>query len=526
MQILAWLALYGGLGYSIALSLDLGTLLKFGLPALFLVGNMIVTPLLSSRAYRIDWNPEDPPLGDDVRQFLLELFQMHGKAPPAELAALLGPDRGLPIALGLVRQDAPQLLIARAPTGGAGIVVSDGFRRLLSPAEQKAALAHEVYYLLKVERATCTNGLMMLPSVLFMAYRFVDPDPGGNFFQRNIAQLLYAAYRASLALAAWTMRDRVFKADRFAVEMTGEPGALASAILRLTYGLARKGGEGLPDAGSPLDVADPAQGQHLAQDADALGDTSPEGLARALRWERSNLAARLFELFSHHPLPSRRLDELAVAAQGRGHDFPLETGAPRGGLRWLGLFAEVYGRAAPWLGGYLGYYYATEYGWPSDMPFWVVFGVFAGTVSAVVLWYKPLARYHPDTARGLLENLDVSDSFPVKAHLTGRIVGREKAGYAFGADLRFRDYTGAITLKYKQPVPLLDTAFAYFEADALHAEQVEVDGWFRRNPEPFLEVRRIRVLGTGRTFGCYFWIWYLLGLCAMGWFTHWVYANF
>lgn len=526
MQFLTWLLVYGGLGYSIAWSFDLGTVLKFGLPALFLLGNMVVTPLLSSRAYRIDWNPEDPPLGDDVRQFLLELFQMHGKAPPSELAALLGPQQGMPIALGLVHQDAPQLMIARAPSGGAGIVVSDGFRRLLSPGEQKAALAHEVYYLLKVERSSFTNGLMMLPSVLFMAYRFVDPDPGGNFLQRNIAQLLYGAYRASLAVAAWTMRDRVFKADRFAVEMTGQPGALASAILRLTYGLARKGGEGLVDPGSPLDLADPVQGQHLAQDADALGDNSPEGLARALSWERSNLAARLFELFSHHPLPSRRLDKLAEAARARGHEFPLETGGPRAGYRWMGLMAEIFGRIAPWLGGYLGYWYATEHGWPSDMPFWTVFGVFLGATLAVTLWYKPWSGYRPRTARGLLEDLDVSDSFPAKAHLQGRIVGREKAGYAFGADLRFQDDTGTMILKYKQPVPLLDTAFAYFEADDLHAEQVEVDGWFRRNPEPFLEVRRIRVVSTGRTFGCYFWTWYLIALGALGWLVRWVYLHF
>lgn len=520
MQLLHLIALHGALGYSLAWAFDLGTFFKFGIPLILLAGNMLVQPLMANRSHRIDWNPDQPPLGDDVRQFLVELFQMHGKAPPADLAALLGRDQQLPIALGLVKQDAPQLQLARAPTGGAGLVVSEGFSRVLTPAQQKAALAHEVYYLLKPESSGLTKGLMTLPTLLFTAYRFIDPDPGGNFFQRYIGQILYGAYRLSLAGAAWSVRSRVYLADRFAFEMTGDAEALATAILRLTYGLAEAGQA--DEMGSPLDIADPSQAAALH---DAAPDASVAGLARALRWERVNLAARLFELFSHHPLPSRRLDELAGMAASQGREWPYHPDPDRGGYRVAGLVAEVLGRAAPWLGAYAGYRYCLAYDWPSNAVFFGLLGFTAGYAAAAAIWYRPLSRYRPTTARALLDDVDVSDSYPLSARLEGRIVGRDKAGYAFGADLRFRDESGAVTLRYKQPVPLLDSAFAYFEADALHGKEVRVDGWFRRAPEPVLEVRRIRVLETGRTYGCYRWLWHWAALGALGWLTRWVWRN-
>lgn len=529
MQLLALIALDSLLGFSIAWAFDLGFFLKFGLPLLFLLGNLVLAPLLMDRAFRIEWNPGEPPLDEEVCHFLLDIFQAHGKAVPADLAELLGSRASLPVALGVVQEEAPHLMLAKAPNGGAGLVVSTGFRQLLTHEEQKAALAHEVYYLLRQERTFLSNALMLLPTLLFTAYRFVEPDPGGNWFQRYAAQLLYALYRLSVAASAWSLRDRVYKADDFAVEMTGNPNALASAILVLSYGLAHRdpgesgGGRGVS---APYDLADADQGRRMAVEAEGVGDFTPEGLVRALRWEQRNLAARFFELFSHHPLPSRRLRSLEKHASDRGHEFtfPLEQGG--GAPRVVGLLAELISRAAPWAGAYLGYHYCLAYDWPSNVPFFVVLGFTLGIVLASVMWYRPFSRYRPCTTRDLMTDLDVSDSHPISARLEGRIAGRHKPGYAFGADLVFEDEKGTLQLVYKQPVPILDSVFAYYAADELRGRPARVEGWFRRNPEPFLEIRRLTMLDDGRVFGCYrfLWQWMLVGLFA--WLTAWVYRSF
>ncbi len=524
MQLFTLLAIHSILGYSIAVSLDLGTLFKFGIPALLMLGNMLVAPLVSKSAYRIDWNPSEPPLGEDVQSFVLEIFQMHGKAPPEDLASLIGKAGSLPVALGVVHQDAPQVQITRAPNGSAGLVISTGFRNL-TPMQQKAALAHELFYLLESKKSFLTNALMMMPTVLFTAYRFVNSNPNGNFFQKYAAQLLYGGYRASLALTAWSLRSRVLKADAFASEMTDDPGALAEAILEISLGLSR-----LPEAteplSSPMDVADIDQARTMAEEAEDLGDTSPQGLIRALTWERSNLAAYLFEFFSHHPLPSRRIDALAKKCIATGRDFPFQIERDPGGLRVMGLVAEVIARAAPWVGGLLGYLYGKHIGWPSDIPYLIGTGLTVGLAVSGILWYRPFSFYRNSTTRELLEDLEVSDAHPIAARIEGRIVGRQQAGYAFGADLKFKDKTGGLTLQYKQPVPLLDSAFAYYEADLLHGRPVKVEGWFRRNPEPYLEVRRITLQDDGRVFGCYRFLWQWAMVLGAAWISHWLYLNF
>jgi heat shock protein HtpX len=528
MQLLLLVTVHSLLGYTIAWSLDLGTFLRFGLPLLFLVGNMVLAPLLMEKAFRINWAPPESPLANEVCQFLLEIFQMHGKAPPGEFAGLLGVQASLPIPIGLVDEEAPHIMLAKAPGGGAGLVISSGFARILNQEEQKAALAHEVYYLLKTERTLFTNAVMLLPTVLFSAYRFVTPDPEGNWVQRNIAQVLYSAYRLSVAVSAWTVRSRVLKADAFSVEMTGNPNALASAILVLSYGLAHRGQDlgGMQQASSPYEFADMERSRQLAQEAAANGDFTPEGLVKALRWERCNMAARFFELFSNHPLPSRRLVMLEKKAQERGHEFtfPLEQGPM--GMRLLGLSLELLTRAAPWLGAYLGYLYCGAYDWPSNIPYFLVFGFTLGLVLSAVLWYRPFHAYRNTTTRELMLDLDVSDSNPRCAQIEGRIAGRHRPGYAFGADLLFEDELGSLMLQYRQPVPMLDSVFAFFAADDLKGKRVQIEGWFRRNPEPFLEIRRLTVLEDGRVFGCYKFLWQWMLIAFFSGLTYWIGGNF
>lgn len=529
MQLFSLITLHGLLGYGLAWALDLGTLLRFGLPLLLIAGNMVLAPLLNNHAFRIDWSPSEPPLDNEVCQFLLEIFQMHGKAPPGEFTGLLGTQASLPVAIGVVDEEAPHVTLAKAPNGGAGIVVSHGFCQALGREEQKAALCHEVYYLLKSERTFFTNALMLLPTVLFSAYRFVTPDPEGNWIQRNIAQVLYGAYRLSVALSAWTVRDRVLRADAFAVEMTGNPNSLASAILVLTYGLGQRTQAHsplAPVAGSPYEMADAERSRQLYQEVRSQGDTSPESLVQALRWERANLAARFFELFSQHPLPSRRLASLQELSAERGHEFSFPLDEVPAGSRFLGLVAEVLTRAAPWLGGYLGYLYCHAYDWPPNVPYFVVLGFTLGIVAASVVWYRPFHAYRPCTTRELMLDLDVSDSMPVSASLEGRILGRHRPGYAFGADLLFEDEQGNLMLQYRQPVPVLDSVFAYFAADELKGKRVRVEGWFRRNPEPFLELRRLTVLEDGQVFGCYKFLWQWLLVGGFAWLTHWIGQNF
>ncbi len=518
-------SLHTALGYSVAWALDLPTLLRIGLPIGFMALNVILAPYILERAYRIDWNPEEPPLDEDVLKFVIEILQMHASGPPVEIAMLVGAQKALGsrIPVGLVREAAPAIMVVRSPTGGPGLVVSTGFRETLGIDAQKAAVAHEMHYLLGTERPI-SNALLALPTMLLTAYRMVGPDPGGGFLARNAASLLYGAYRVATALSAWQFRSRVYAADAFAVEMTGDPNAMADAIMGLNFGIARAAAAGVgAEAGSaswsPLNLADGERAAALGAEARGLGDFSPEGMVEALRWEDHNLASRFFELFSFHPLPSRRLHALDESAGRLGREFVYPLDREPGRFKVLGLVLEVLTRAAPWVLAYAGWIYCTEYDWPPNLPLYAVGGFTLGVAFASACWYLPWSRFHPVTTREALRDTRITESLPKAITVTGKMAGRQKPGYAFGSDLMIEDGKGMLTVQYRQPIPLLDTLFAYLAADKLNGRPARVDGWLRRNPSPYIEARRIVMQDDGSAYGCYRWLlsWLGLAACVLVW---------
>lgn len=518
---LTLVALHGALGYSICLAFDLPTLLRVGLPLLLLGANILLAPYMMERAYRIDWNPDEPPLDEEVTGFLLEIFQMHQKAPPAEFSVLMGSRASLPIPLGSVKDDAPAIMLVRSPLGVPGLVVSSGFKKVLSTEAQKAAVAHEAYFLVAAGEHRASNALMALPSILLTLYRMIDSNPrkDGNILGGWLAPMLMSAYRASAALTAWTHRKRIYAADAFAVEMTGNPDAMADAVMIMSFGLAQTAGRpeeyGSP-AWSPLNLADAERAAELGAEAIALGDFSPEGLARALHWETHNLAARFFEIFSFHPIPSRRLRELQGAATRMGRDFryPLESDH---GYRVFGLLTELLTRSAPWVGAIGGGLYCHYYDWPPNLALYLVGGFLGGLVLSAGLWYPPFSRFRPGTSRDLLLDIDVSESHPVPVQLEGLIVGRDRPGYAFGSEIVIEDGHGQMTVQYRQPLPFIDSAFAYLVVDQLRGRPARIEGWFRRNPSPYVEARRIKMLDDGTTYRCFRWILQWGFIALMGW---------
>lgn len=507
---------YSGLSFGVLSAFGSPEMLRYGIPLLLLLLNAALAPVLMKNADRVEWNPEDHPLSEDLCGFIFTVLQAHHPMPGAEASLLLGAKKTLPLALGLVREDAPAIMIQRSPEGRPGLVVSTGFCAQLDEEAQKAAVAHELYFLVKHERSAFSTALMALPSVLFTAYQVVGRSGSGKGGQ-VLGGLLYAAYRGSTVLTAWHQRKRIFSADAFAVSMTGSPQALADAILTMSFGLARAARD--PDARtspafSPFNLADPEQSVELAAEAEALGGPSRDNTIRALRWERANLASRVHEWFSFHPLPSRRLDRLVAEGRKLGHDLSYGEDEPLATTGYAACVAEVLSRWGSWIGAFAGWTLGGVYDFPPNQPLWAVCGLALGVLVQGVLWYWPLAPFHPSSTGEALEHLEVSEAWPLKVAIDGRIGGRERPGYAFDSDLVLQDGQGQVVLRYKQPVPLLDTAFAYFAADELTGRPARVEGWFRRGPFPYIEVRRLVLLDDGRVYGCYRWTLQWLGFAA------------
>ena len=105
-----------------------------------------------------------------------------------------------------------------------------------------------------------------------------------------------------------------------------------------------------------------------------------------------------------------------------------------------------------------------------------------GIGSLIKTWWTYKADYFaPLNVSGLLHKVKVSGVRPVPARLRGTIIGKGAPGLIWSDDFVMQDTSGILFLDAGKPV--------------------EVVGWFRRSPVPYLELKSLTVDGVTRN--CY-----------------------
>ena len=159
-------------------------------------------------------------------------------------------------------------------------------------------------------------------------------------------------------MVLWFSRCREYYADRFAGNVTGNPGAMASALVKIGYGLAARG-QSHDDAGEETSVDKKGKKKKKAEPLfgiDAIGpmgifdrkaavamvassatltldrsgsssatatvssSISKENLKSAMQWDLWNPWATFYELNSTHPLIAHRLQYLSDQAATMGQE--------------------------------------------------------------------------------------------------------------------------------------------------------------------------------------------------------------
>jgi heat shock protein HtpX len=128
------------------------------------------------------------------------------------------------------------------------------------------------------------------------------------------------------------------------------------------------------------------------------------------------------------------------------------------------------------------------------------------TALGVGMLLKTLFTYRgsyfaPLSVAGLLHKVKVSSVRPVPARVRGTIIGRGVPGLVWSEDFVMRDGTGILFLDYRQPLKIWEWLFGLLRAGEFSGRQVEVTGWYRRAPVPYLEIKTLTVAGTTRR--CY-----------------------
>ncbi len=100
-------------------------------------------------------------------------------------------------------------------------------------------------------------------------------------------------------------------------------------------------------------------------------------------------------------------------------------------------------------------------------------------------------------------------SYPVVVR--GRIIGRGESGNVFSEDMILQDKSGIIFLDFQHG--LSNWYFALFKWDKFKGQDVEIEGWYRRAPVPYIELKSIRSNTTSSTSLSFYYK--LLGWCLL-----------
>ena len=448
-------------------------------------------------------------------------------------------ERGLRMPrIGVIQSGTPNAFsFGHTPRDGR-IVMTTGLIDVLTPDELNAVLAHEIGHIEHWDMAVMAVA-SLVPLVLYQLYVFTRHSNS----TRPVAFGAYVTYVVSQFIVLLLNRTREYFADHFSAHLTERPDLLASALVKIAYGMVRAKGatDEIGACGTAREKQRARRLDRLTGSMALLGISSAAGAQamslalagggdprRVMRWDLANPWARIYELRSTHPLTAFRLRALARESSAVHSVSQYDVAAER--LQWRTFPLQV----AIWALPIICAVFVVA---PEAIRF--VLRIRVGIdvppvlqpsllIAAGALWmarvaYRYRGAFEPATVDALLDDVEVSEMRPRAVRLEGEIVGRGVPGAFWSSDLVLRDATGLMFLLYRQTIPFARFLFAITEAEACIGEHVVIEGWYRRGLRPYVEMSR---LTTGanvihRTYSR----WIQLALAAAAVVIGWMWLN-
>ena len=483
----------------------------------FLLGPFLMD--LSLRwIYAFEWvKPESLP--EHLRAFITKISQENSIKFPR---------------IGLIHDGGPNAFTYGHHPNNARIVITAGLLELLDEKEIEAVVAHEVGHVVHWDMLVMTLA-QLVPLIFYYIYRTLirmrsrgrDRSAAARY---AIAIGAYILYIISEYIVLWFSRIREYYADRFSGQTTGAPGQLASALVKIGYGLAGRDSSENKDEDSkrsaamkgiePLGIFNAKHGSTLAlasgiSSKSMGGEIDKDTLRDVAKWDLWNPWATFYELNSTHPLIAKRIRMLSNLSVVMGKEPYVEFDERKPESYWDEFFVDLIVQSLPWL-------VALAWGIFNGVSFVMTLlntGTWASTSTlsganfgTLVLLFGvgylirtffayPDNQFAPMNIKALLKKIKVSAIRPVPCKITGTIVGRGVPGLIWSEDFILQDETGIIFLDYAQPLGIINFLFGLLRAKQYHNQEAEVIGWYRRAPVPYIEIKEIRTAGTASS--CY-----------------------
>ena len=410
--------------------------------------------------------------------------------------------------IGYIDDGAPNAFTYGHTKNDARIVITRGILELLSEEEVKTVVAHELGHAVHYDMLFMTVA-QLVPLVMYAIYEICtknDNHRSSNNDSGNYAAIVglvaYVLYVVSNYIILALSRTREYYADSYSIESTKNPNALASALVKIGYGLTTSTADGKQHRASKsnaLGIFDSKASKALVVTSFNGGEISKEYIKDAMKWEQWNIWAKWFEFNSTHPLISKRL--LAISA--RSKEFNQEPYITFDLVKEESyvddFFIELLINFLPSFFVLLGliiFFICVMLESEKILVFAPIL-LLIGTLFSLLKYNRkrPNKNYEARTVRDLLGEVKVSEITAIPCTLEGEVIGRGDPGCIFNEDMTLKDQTGIIFLDYNQPLFIINKIFALFKNNKMSGKTIKVKGWYRRSPVPYVEIRTYEVDG-------------------------------
>lgn len=494
------------LGIAAGLSLVASIFLSIVMVILQFLISPVLTDLSMKWFYRANFDMEMPPY---LRAFIENVCAEHNMKYPK---------------IGYIDDGAPNAFTYGHTKNDARIVLTRGLFELLSEDEVKAVVAHEMGHAVHYDMLFMTFA-QLVPLILYWIYALFAEGNNSNDKDNSataaIGYIAYLLYVICQYIVLKLSRTREYYADYFSAIKLRNPNLLASALVKIGYGLSastNRQGRLSVSSKNTLGIFDAKSSEALIISSYNNGEVSKENIKNAMKWEMWNVWAKWYELNSTHPLISKRLQELSKLSEQYGLEPYVKFDLKRPESFVDDFIVEVFMKCLPFIIIIL-IAVLTIFVDSNSMMLFVSFMLTLFFTSIGLLFYKRHPKGYTNTnVSNLLGLVKVSDVTAVPCILNGTIIGRGDPGCVLNEDFVIRDDTGIMLLDYKQPLVIINKVFAIFKSKEYIGKNVTITGWYRRNSVPYVEIYSINI--DGKTKKCYsyglskvsFWIFMIISI--------------
>ena len=486
--------LYGilaGIFILIAIFTDISVSFALLISIIIIVLQFLISPAINDfvfkHFYKVQWNVELP---DYLKNFITESCENHNMKYPK---------------IGFINDGSPNAFTYGRTKNDARVVITRGILELLSEEEVKSVVAHELGHANHYDMLFMTFA-QIVPLVLYYVYEILLRTDSKRSSSNNsgsygtlVGLIAYVLYIISQYVILWLSRTREYYADSFAIEETKNPSALASALVKIGFGLATgssKEESKVNKGNNALGINNAKISKGIAIGAYNNGGVSKQNIINAMKWEKWNVWAKWYEINSTHPLISKRILAISDRCSEFGQERYIEFNETKPESYVDDFFIEVLISIAPFISIIL-FVILSLLNLENNPLLYIGIG---GILFTLALFVK-LNRTHKNsgyeetTILELLGKVKVSNVTSIPAILEGTIIGRGNPGCIFNEDFVIQDETGILFLDYNQPLNVINKIFALFKSKEYFDKRVKVKGWYRRGLVPYMEIYSMEIDG-------------------------------